>query len=66
MLGEIGYVGKLADDIDRAKMNILVNHLLSNTVFAKDEGESQALGLRGARFGKLDLANIAETIEGLN
>lgn len=36
MLGEIGYVGKLADDIDRAKMNILVNHLLSKTVFAKD------------------------------
>ena len=36
MLGEIGYVGKLADDIDRAKMNILVRHFLSNTVFAKD------------------------------
>ena len=66
MLGEIGYVGKLADDIDRAKMNILVNHLLSKTVFAKDSGELQTLGLRGARFQKLDLANISETIESIN
>jgi hypothetical protein len=24
MIGDIGYVGKLADDIDRVKMNLLI------------------------------------------
>ena len=63
MLGEIGYVGKLADDIDRAKMNILIHQLLSPSVFTREnEGEAQALGLRGARFGKLDLDKFGQII----
>ena len=67
MLREIGYVGKLADDIDRAKMKILISQLLSKNVFTKEnEGEAQALGLRGARFGKLDLEKIGEIIEEIN
>lgn len=36
MLGEVGYVGKLADDIDRAKMRILIDHFINPDVFNKD------------------------------
>lgn len=38
MLGEVGYVGKLADDIDRSKMTLLVDTLINPDIFGKDEG----------------------------
>lgn len=33
MIGEIGYVGKLADDIDREKMNIIINQFINPNIF---------------------------------
>ena len=33
MLGEVGYVGKLADDIDRVKMNLLIDYFLNPEIF---------------------------------
>ena len=33
MIGDVGYVGKLADDIDRLKMNILIDHFISPEIF---------------------------------
>jgi len=32
MVGEIGYIGKLADDIDRAKMNLLVEYFINPNI----------------------------------
>ena len=33
MIGEVGYVGKLADDIDRVKMNLLIDHFINPEIF---------------------------------
>lgn len=33
MIGEIGYVGKLADDIDRVKMNLLIDQFVNPSIF---------------------------------
>lgn len=33
MIGEIGYVGKLADDIDRTKMTLLIEQFVSPNIF---------------------------------
>lgn len=65
MLGEIGYVGKLADDIDRAKMKIIINQFINPNILSKDTAENE-LGIRGIRFSKLDLANLQEVIDEIN
>jgi len=36
MLGEVGYIGKLADDIDRVKMTLLISHFINPNIFKQN------------------------------
>ena len=33
MIGDVGYVGKLADDIDRVKMNLIIDYFVNPNIF---------------------------------
>ena len=33
MIGEIGYIGKLADDIDRSRMKIIIDEFINPDIF---------------------------------
>ena len=64
MIGEIGYIGKLADDIDRAKMTILINQFLNPALFAKHH--ENGLGIKTIKFSHLEADNMDEMIESIN
>jgi dynein heavy chain, axonemal len=65
MLGEIGYVGKLADDIDRAKMKIIIDQFINPAIFSREASEGE-LAIHGVNFRKLDLSNLQTVIDGIN
>lgn len=57
----MGYIGKLADDIDRSKMKIIINQFINPSIF--QPAHENELGIKGLRFHNLDLTKIDEIIE---
>lgn len=45
LIGEVSYVGKLADDIDRQKMRILIDKYLSSEKTVGEKGDADYLHL---------------------
>jgi hypothetical protein len=62
MIGEIGYIGKLADDIDRVKMTILINQFINPKILTQ---ATELEGMRCIKLNKLDLADIEASIESI-
>lgn len=60
MIGEIGYIGKLADDIDRSKMALLVHHFINSTIFENNSDENHFI--KGIKFNNFELADINKKI----
>ncbi len=65
MIGEIGYIGKLADDIDRSKMKIIIEQFISPSIFTAQVQNQNGLK-KAIRFSKLDLKNIDKMFEGID
>lgn len=65
MIGEIGYIGKLADDIDRSKMKIIIDEFINPDIFMQQTQNENGLK-KAIRFSKLDLKNIDTLFEGVD
>ena len=59
MIGEIGYVGKLADDIDRIKMNILIDQFINPNIFHHSIENNP---IKTINFSKLNASNMDKIV----
>ena len=64
MIGDIGYVGKLADDIDRIKMNLLINEFINSNIFNKNK-ELETKSIKSIDFSLLENTNTEQILDSI-